>query len=33
MSVQWNPRLDEVNHTRYEPGQRSGHYESFFQRT
>ena len=22
----------EVNHTRYQPGQRAGHYESFFQR-
>jgi hypothetical protein len=32
MAVEWNPRPAEINHTRYEPGQPAGHYESFFQR-
>jgi hypothetical protein len=32
MAVEWRPQAAEINHTRYEPGQRAGHYESFFQR-
>jgi hypothetical protein len=32
MADEWLPRAVEINHTRYEPGQRAGHYESFFLR-